>query len=204
LRINQEDRRLAPLDLPAKDHRRGKLFLFDLPSWNIHEGMRYAGETYSFLEAGMRLIDFGVIIAFLCIGFRLLTGERHAVAIRHVAGTAALMLLFIFLSLEVNTFLAYYVPGLRAGGVSILWSLFAVSLLLAGIWKDLRSLRYVALGLFTIVSGKVLFSDLANLDPIFRIVAFLILGMLVLCGSFIYLKYRTNFITSSTSSEDTP
>ncbi len=181
-----------------------KLFVFDVPSWNLHEGMRYGGEAYSFLEGGMRLIDFGVIIAFLSLSFRLLGGEGRDAAERYIAGAAALALSFVFLTFEVNTFLAYYVPGLRAGGVSILWSLYAVGLLLTGIWRNVRTLRYVALGLFALVSGKVLFSDLANLDPIYRIVAFLILGLLVLCGSFIYLKYRTSFMTSSASSEDTP
>jgi len=46
-----------------------KLFIFDLPSWSVHGMMLYAGD-YSFLEAGMRLIDFGAIIAFLYCGFR--------------------------------------------------------------------------------------------------------------------------------------
>ena len=51
-------------------------------------------------------------------------------------------------------------------------------------------MRYLSLTLFTVVGGKVFFSDLAQLDPIYRIIAFLILGVIVLCGSFIYLKYR--------------
>jgi uncharacterized membrane protein len=111
--------------------------------------------------------------------------------------------LFLFLSLEVNTFLAHYVPGLRAGGVSILWSLFALGCLLGGIWKDVGVLRYVALALFAVVGWKVFFSDLARLDPLYRIVAFLLLGILVLCGSFIYLKYRSAFTTPAASAEDT-
>src|SRR5207248_6886478 len=114
---------------------------------------------------------------------------------RNVAGSAALVLLFVFLSLEVNTFFAFFVPGSQpgagsqAGAVSILWTLFAISCLLGGIWTDARALRYTALGLFAVVGWKVLFSDLARLDPLYRIVAFISLGVLVLCGSFIYLKY---------------
>jgi hypothetical protein len=37
------------------------------------------------------------------------------------------------------------------------------------------------------------FVDLARLDPFYRIVAFLLLGVLVLSGSFVYLKYRPRF-----------
>lgn len=179
----------------------GKLFLVDLPSWSVQE-MGYGGDSYSFLQGTMRLLDFGAIIAFLYFGFRLLAGDVRAELARGLSGTAALVLLFIFLTLEVNTFLGHFVPGFQRGGVSILWSLFAIGCLLGGIWRDLRALRYVALGLFAVVGWKVLFSDLARLDPLYRIVAFMILGVLVLCGSFIYLKYKSTFATLSTPPED--
>ena len=86
--------------------------------------------------------------------------------------------------------------------MSILWSLFAIGCLLGGIWKDLPALRYVALGLFAVVGWKVLFSDLARLDQLYRIVAFIILGILVLVASFIYLKYRSTFASPGASPED--
>ena len=54
-------------------------------------------------------------------------------------------------------------------------------------------LRYVGLGLFTVVGFKVFFVDLASLDQFYRIIAFILLGVLVLCGSFLYLKYRQTF-----------
>jgi uncharacterized membrane protein len=180
----------------------GKLVVFDLPSWNINR-MIYAIEPYSFLQASMRLIDFGAIIASLVLGYRFLRGDAAAETVRRLCGAAALVLLFVFLSLEVNTFLTDFVPGLRAGGVSILWSLFAIGCLLGGIWKDLRSLRYMALALFAVVCWKVFFSDLEHLDALYRIVAFLILGVLVLCGSFIYLKFRSTFTTNPAPTEGT-
>ena len=105
----------------------------------------------------------------------------------------SLGLLFIYLTLEVNSFLFTYVDGLRPGGVSILWSLFALGLILRGIGKNVRTLRYLGLALFAIVALKVFFVDLERLDQIYRIVAFILLGILVLSGSFIYLKYRETF-----------
>ena len=42
----------------------------------------------------------------------------------------------------------------------------------------------------SVVAWKVLFSDLKYLEQVYRIVAFLLLGVLVLCGSFVYLKSR--------------
>ncbi len=169
-----------------------KLFLFDLPSWSVGGLLIYAGD-YSFLEAGMRLLDFGAIITFLYFAFRLLAGDERVQDVAKIFGTAGLGLLFIFLTLEVNTFLDHFAPGLRVGGVSILWTLFALGLLLPGIWKDISALRYAALTLFTVVAVKVFLSDLEHLDPIYRIIAFFVLGVLVLSASFIYLKYRQVF-----------
>jgi uncharacterized membrane protein len=61
--------------------------------------------------------------------------------------------------------------------------------------------RYLGLGLFAIVVWKVFFLDLSQLDQIYRIVAFLLLGILVLAGSFVYLKYRDSFATTIVEDE---
>jgi uncharacterized membrane protein len=105
-------------------------------------------------------------------------------------------MLFVYSTLELNTFLRAYIPGLRVGGISILWSVFALSLVLGGIVRHIRGLRYAGLTLFAIVVVKVFFADLAELDQIYRIVAFIVLGILVLCGSFLYLKHRQSFAST--------
>ncbi|HEY1067575.1 MAG TPA: DUF2339 domain-containing protein, partial [Pirellulales bacterium] len=104
-------------------------------------------------------------------------------------------------TLEVNTYLGHFVPGLQAGGVSILWSVFALSWLLRGLWRRERALRYCGLLLFTIVIGKVFMYDMAQLDSFYRIIAFIILGVVVLAGSFVYIKYRE---AASEKSADSP
>jgi uncharacterized membrane protein len=167
-----------------------KLFFFDVAAWDLGVGMLYGGPNYSFLEAALRLVDFGAIIAFLACAFYLLPGHESARAAGKVFGTAAIALLFVFTTLEVNTFLHHYIPGLQAGGVSILWSIFALSLVTAGIWRDARAIRYAGLALFAVVAAKVLLLDLSHLEQIYRIVAFIVLGVLVLSGSFVYLMYR--------------
>ena len=43
------------------------------------------------------------------------------------------------------------------------------------------------------VGFKVFFSDLAGLDQFYRIIAFILLGVLMLFGAFLYLKYRNTF-----------
>ncbi|HAR67187.1 MAG TPA: hypothetical protein DCR55_13385, partial [Lentisphaeria bacterium] len=46
------------------------------------------------------------------------------------------------------------------------------------------------LGMFVIVIGKVFFNDLAALHQLYRIVAFLVLGVLILGGSFLYVHFQ--------------
>ena len=113
-------------------------------------------------------------------------------------GFASLAMLFIYLTLEVNTFLHEYVPGMQSGGVSILWSLFALVLIFRGIARNVATVRYLGLALFAIVAWKVFFVDLAQLDQFYRIVAFLLLGILSIVGSFAYLKYRDTFVVHPT------
>jgi uncharacterized membrane protein len=169
-----------------------KLIVFDLPGWNVTGHMMYDG-GYSFRDATLRLVDFGALIGFFTGAYALLISRSHARNAGVFLGICALGLLFLYATLEVNTFLHTYNEGLRSGGISILWSLFALGLILRGIAKHVRSLRYLGLVLFGIVTWKVFFVDLDQLDQFYRIIAFIVLGILVLAGSFIYLKFRDSF-----------
>ena len=149
----------------------------------------------------MRLLDFGACIGFFTFAW-LLAGKRDFLSnVRKAMGVFSLMLVFVFATLELNTFLYYFAPGLRAGGISILWSLFALALIFGGIKHNVRSIRYVGLVLFSIVAVKVFFVDMERLDQMYRIVAFILLGILVISGSFLYLKYRQIFVVTPDNNE---
>jgi uncharacterized membrane protein len=185
-----------------------KLVLIDLDAWQLSLTpvpwrddtgltLMYLGD-YSFLEALMRMLDFGAVIAFLGLAFRRLAVEGADLGMeRGVLAAGALTLLFVYSSLEVNTLLYVYVPGLRSGGISILWSLFALGFVLGGMLKDTKALRLAGLVLFAVVAWKVFLMDLARLEPVYRILAFIVLGILVLSGSFLYMRYRQLFIAAT-------
>jgi len=171
-----------------------KLLAFDLPAWGVSERFLYiipAG--YSFLDAGMRLLDNGIIIAFFVVAFRLLHERGDAAVVRNAFGYGSVILLFVYTSLEVNSFLAHFVPGLRAGGISVYWGLFALGLITGGLTKRIRPLRFAGLALFTLVALKVFLADLALLDPLYKIVAFTLLGAVLLAGAFAYLRFQDRF-----------
>ncbi len=180
-----------------------KLLCFDLPSWDLSLAriatgdsvltLRYAG-AYSFQLALMRLLDFAAIIAFCLFASKRLSNQGDSAdKLRRWLGGSALVLLFSFLSLEINSLLYQYVPGLRSGGVSILWSIFGLTLVFHGIKRQIRALRLVGLGLFALVAWKVFFIDLVRLEQLYRILAFIVLGLLALGGAFFYMRYQQTF-----------
>ena len=169
-----------------------KLCLWDLPSWGLQPDFVYAG-AWSGHEALMRLVDFGAVTGFLVAITALATTRKPLVTLQQASAVAAVATLLAWSTLEVNSYLATFAHGLRAGGVSITWALFALAFLITGIRYRLTALRYCGLALFGIVAVKVFTSDLDSLDSFYRIIAFLILGVLLLLGSFLYLRFRETF-----------
>jgi hypothetical protein len=180
-----------------------KLFVFDLPSWDFTQQLWFGG-PYSARDGGLRLLDFGAVIALFAWGSRTAKTQDVDAGVPVGAGIVSVLLLFIFTTLELNTFLHTYLDGIRYGGISILWSLFALTFVLIGIRRNIRGLRYTGLILFSIVAVKIFMVDLARLDQIHRIIAFIILGIVVLSGSFLYLQYRQTFATADPEKPEDP
>ena len=169
-----------------------KLIAIDLGSWRF-SGFLY-GSDYSVLDAATRTLDFAVIIALLAIACVDLKEGFETAAARLLLAISALGLLFLYATFELNTLLLNFIPGFRAGGITILWALFALAFVLTGIRRSVAPLRFCGLSLFLVVAFKVFFVDLDNLGQIYRIIAFILLGGLILAGSFIYLRYRQFFL----------
>jgi hypothetical protein len=167
-----------------------KLLLFDAWTYGTMRSFYTNGFENGLLS--MRLIDFGSVIALLTIFFLYFRNNKAGNAMV-TFGYLSLALFFIYSTLELITYVGKYLPEFLQGGLSIYWAAFGISLLLLGITKQLRHLRIVALCLLGLVISKVFFYDLSDLEQIYRIIAFIILGMLVIGGSFLYLKFRSNF-----------
>jgi uncharacterized membrane protein len=75
-------------------------------------------------------------------------------------------------------------------GLSILWGIYSLLLIVLGIVKKKKHLRVGAIVLFAITLAKLFFYDIADLDTISKTVIFLTLGILLLVISFLYNKYK--------------
>lgn len=179
-----------------------KVLFYDVfYGWGLTTQMLYRG-SYSFRDAFMRFIDFSAVIGFFFAVFIMLRSRAPVREARIFFAVVSVAMLFIYSTLEVNSYLFHYYPGFRYGGVSILWGVFALVMILQGIARTSSNLRYAGLILFAVVSLKVFFVDLRQLDPLWRIIAFVILGLLLLAGSFVYLKHRERFTTNSAREDE--
>ena len=75
-------------------------------------------------------------------------------------------------------------------GLSILWGIYALALIVLGIWKRKKHLRIGAIALFALTLIKLFFYDISQLDTIDKTIVFVSLGILLLIISFLYNKYK--------------
>lgn len=75
-------------------------------------------------------------------------------------------------------------------GLSILFGVYSLILIVLGIWKKKLHLRITAIVLFSVTLLKLFFYDLSSLDTIAKTIVFVVLGVLLLIISFLYTRYR--------------
>ncbi|MCK4661996.1 MAG: DUF2339 domain-containing protein [Bacteroidales bacterium] len=75
-------------------------------------------------------------------------------------------------------------------GLSILWGIYSLLLIVLGIWKKKKYLRIAAISLFAFTLIKLFLYDISHLDTISKTIVFVSLGTLLLIISFLYNKYK--------------
>jgi hypothetical protein len=147
------------------------------------------------------LYAYGVGAACLFAGARLLAPPRNLVLKSNVPpilvglGT---VLLFLLMNIEIADFFTAVGARVRFefGGnfgremtYTISWALFAFVLLVIGIAKRQKAARYSALGLLSVTLLKLFFHDLAHLNQLYRIGAFIGVAVVAILASFAYQRF---------------
>jgi uncharacterized membrane protein len=128
-----------------------------------------------------------------------------------VAGVAVValnLLTLIALSREVADYYSREMTGIRPQGqwdpsawkdwhhvkiardftYSALWMAYGALLMVIGFWRRSAFVRWQALVLIAFTIGKVFLYDVSELDRGYRIVSFIVLGVLLLAISFMYQR----------------
>lgn len=74
-------------------------------------------------------------------------------------------------------------------GISILWGVYSLILIIIGIWKERKHIRIAGFALFSITLVKLFFYDISTLDTISKTIIFVVIGLLMLVASYLYNKY---------------
>jgi uncharacterized membrane protein len=75
-------------------------------------------------------------------------------------------------------------------GLSLTWAAYAAVLIVIGIRRGYRPIRYAAIVLFGLTVVKVFVSDLSGLEGIYRVLGLLVVGTILLLVSFLYQRRR--------------
>jgi uncharacterized membrane protein len=108
---------------------------------------------------------------------------------RWLSGAAGIALLFV-LSVNWTRYEGDGAGWTTQVGLSVLWTLYAAAALGWGFIRSRAPVRYAALALFGLTVFKVFLVDLAAVRTAYRIVSFLVLGVVLLGVSLLYQKGR--------------
>lgn len=75
---------------------------------------------------------------------------------------------------------------------TIAWALYALVLLIIGIWQRNAPTRYAGIGLLAVALLKLFLHDLANIESIYRIGALMVVAIIALAASFLYQRFLTD------------
>lgn len=74
--------------------------------------------------------------------------------------------------------------------LSALWSVVGLAALGLGLRRSISAIRSGALALLLVTVAKVFLYDLSTLNSVYRVISFLVLGVLLLSGAFLYQRQR--------------
>jgi len=105
-------------------------------------------------------------------------------------------MLFLAANVEVAAYFHDALPRARFAAISVLWALFAAGLMTLGFARKLPVLRRCAIGLFAATVFKVLLRDMANVETPYRILSFLIVGLVLIAASYLYHRFAGRILSA--------
>ncbi len=104
------------------------------------------------------------------------------------------VLIFCLLNVEVAAYFNEAAPRARFASISVLWAIFASGLMMIGFARNVIALRRVAIALFAGTVLKVFVRDMANVETPYRILSFLVVGLLLVAMSFLYHRFAARLL----------
>ena len=132
-----------------------------------------------------------VLMAF--VGWRLCRKGEWLERLRVASYVISAVMGFIIVTAESKWFGELVLPSVGGGCITIVWAAIASAFLTAGIVRRWKAIRLCGLGLLGLSVFKVLFFDTASLAMPARVAVFSAVGVLMIVGAFLYLRFRNLF-----------
>jgi uncharacterized membrane protein len=203
--------RLLPLDRRATWNRAGagivsllaiKFLIIDTFVWRLLEGVTAATMVANVQTLAAALVVGALIAAALIVRRDAESGPARRfigfLAVLVIAWTGTLEIDRIFETLARTKAGPFGDPHLaKQVALSIFWSVFAISSVVAGFRLRLAGLRYFGLALFGLTLLKVVIVDLDGATRGYRILSFMGLGLLLLGTSVLYGKLSPKLLKAA-------
>ena len=162
------------------------------------------------------LYAYGVVTICLFAGAWLLAAPRHqilGVNAPPLLSSLGTVLAFLLVNIEIADYfsspgstLTFQFSGdfARDMTYSIAWAVFALVLLVFGIAKRVRTPRYAGLALLGVTILKLFFHDLASLDQLYRIGAFVAVAAIAMLASFAYQRFYASSVKEAAAAPVQP
>ncbi len=102
--------------------------------------------------------------------------------------------LFTILNMETIFYFSCYYPDALVAAISILWTMFSIGLMIIGFNINNVAIRKLSLILFLITIIKVFWLDISNFTTPYRILSFIVLGLILVGASYLYYRFKDRII----------
>jgi uncharacterized membrane protein len=156
------------------------------------------------LLAGLTVVLMVFAHGFALRRFRDLCRQDEQLTAKILYGVG-IALLFVLLSCEIYLYFRGTIADPERArwvsqmSLSVTWGAYAIAMLAIGFWRKVRSLRLTALGLFGLTVLKLVLVDMAKVQEVYRIVSFLVLGVLMIGASYLYHRVEKQLGMSSSA-----
>lgn len=154
-------------------------------------GIGSGGYAHDLVDRIQYLWPAPAVVAF--VGWRLGGRALWAGWLRNWSLGIAAVMSFVVVTGESHFFGREFLPFLRGGFVTIVWAVIASALLATGILRRVKVMRLWGLGLLAASVTKLLLLDTASLATPGRVGVFAAVGVLLIAGAFLYLKFKSLF-----------
>ncbi|PIQ23291.1 hypothetical protein COW36_08085 [bacterium (Candidatus Blackallbacteria) CG17_big_fil_post_rev_8_21_14_2_50_48_46] len=96
----------------------------------------------------------------------------------------------IYSGMGTLTFTVFFIIQLDSFKITLSWALLGVVLMGFGFAKNRKTYRYQGILMFFLSIAKVFILDIAGMDPLFKTLSFIVLGIILLGVAFIYSRYQ--------------